>query len=177
MRTYTARHKPAFGSPRNSEPNRSRSPRVRFFADAPIFAFALALGGARHPDRPLCYYRQHSQNLYAPIAMDVATHAGDLTARIPAQLRSAAARRVWSRAGSDRCACRISPNRVRTSQAQFGEGGRWQVFRTELQKISRLLRTSEPRIYAVRMACVCLRFAAAASPLLSAARLVWPQQP
>jgi len=37
------------------------------FFDAPVFGLALALGGAIILDRPLCYYRQHSQNLYAPI--------------------------------------------------------------------------------------------------------------
>src|SRR5580704_18442145 len=41
-----------------------------FCADSPIVAFALALGGAVILDRPLCYYRQHSQHLYAPIALD-----------------------------------------------------------------------------------------------------------
>ena len=33
-----------------------------FFADAPIFTLALAMGGAIIIDRPLCYYRQHSES-------------------------------------------------------------------------------------------------------------------
>jgi glycosyltransferase involved in cell wall biosynthesis len=48
-------------------------PKDVVFFDAPVFTLALALGGALVLDRPLCYYRRHAQNLWAPAVMDVAT--------------------------------------------------------------------------------------------------------
>jgi len=41
-----------------------------FCADTPILTFALALGGAIVLDKPLCYYRQHSENLFATTGAD-----------------------------------------------------------------------------------------------------------
>jgi glycosyltransferase involved in cell wall biosynthesis len=41
-----------------------------FCADTPILTFALALGGAIVLDEPLCYYRQHSENLFATTGAD-----------------------------------------------------------------------------------------------------------
>jgi glycosyltransferase involved in cell wall biosynthesis len=39
--------------------------KLTFCADAPIFTLAFALGGAMILDKPLCYYRLHSGNLFA----------------------------------------------------------------------------------------------------------------
>jgi glycosyltransferase involved in cell wall biosynthesis len=105
------------------------------FFDAPIFTLALALGGAIILDRPLCYYRQHSQNLYAPIAMDEATlrrtfeRLGFLLSYVPPRLAEFGV-------APEVVEALIESPRIEFERAklQSGEGGRWQVFRTELQR-------------------------------------------
>jgi cellulose synthase/poly-beta-1,6-N-acetylglucosamine synthase-like glycosyltransferase len=105
------------------------------FFDAPVFSFALALGGAIILDRPLCYYRQHSQNLYAPIAIDVATQRrrferlGFLLSYVPPRLAEFGVAPDVINAFVE--SCRVEFERARL---QFGEGGRRQVFRTELRR-------------------------------------------
>ncbi|HKS95382.1 MAG TPA: glycosyltransferase, partial [Terriglobia bacterium] len=47
-------------------------PKEAVFFDAPVFNLALALGGAVILDEPLCYYRRHAQNLWAPAQMNEA---------------------------------------------------------------------------------------------------------
>ena len=136
------------------------------------------MGGAIILDRPLCYYRQHSQNLFAPIAMDEATQRrrfdrlGFLLSYVPPRLAEFGV-------APDVIDALVESPRIEFERAklQFGEGGRWQVFRTELQRFRAYYEHPNPG-YVLFTWLVCfLRFAAAASPLLSTARLVWPQQP
>ena len=105
------------------------------FFDAPIFSFALALGGAVVLDQPLCYYRQHSQNLYAPISVDEATlrrridRLGFLLSYVPPRLAELGVARNVIDAFVE------SPRlEFERAKLQFGEGGRRQVFRTELRR-------------------------------------------
>ena len=105
------------------------------FFDAPVFSFALALGGALILDRPLCYYRQHSQNLWAPLAMDPATQRrrferlGFLLSYVPPRLAEFGVPK-------DVIDAFVESPRVEFERAklQFGEGGRREVFRTELRR-------------------------------------------
>ena len=105
------------------------------FFDAPVFSFALALGGALILDRPLCYYRQHSQNLWAPLAMDPATQRrrferlGFLLSYVPPRLAEYGVPK-------DVIDAFVESPRVEFERAklQFGEGGRRQVLRTELRR-------------------------------------------
>ena len=110
-------------------------PLESIFFDAPIFGFALALGGALILDRPLCYYRQHSQNLYAPIAMDAVTERrkferlGFLLSYVPPRLAEFGV-------APDVIDAFVESPRVEFERAQLysGEGGRLQVFRTERRR-------------------------------------------
>lgn len=106
-----------------------------FCADAPIIGLALALGGAVILDRPLCYYRQHSQNLYAPIAMDGAAERrrfdrlGFLLSYVPPRLAEFGV-------APDIIDAFVESPRVEFERAKLhsGEGGRLQVFRTERRR-------------------------------------------
>ena len=106
-----------------------------FCADAPIIGLVLALGGAVILDRPLCYYRQHSQNLYAPIAMNGATERrrfeqlGFLLSYVPPRLAEFGV-------ASDVIDAFVESPRVEFERARLcsGEGGRLQVFRTERRR-------------------------------------------
>jgi glycosyltransferase involved in cell wall biosynthesis len=115
------------------------------FFDAPIFAFALALGGAVILDRPLCYYRQHSHNLWAPIALDRATQRrrfdriGFLLSYVPPRLAEFGVPPGVIDAF-------VESPRVEFERAklQFGEGGRRQVFRTELRRFRAYYQNPSP---------------------------------
>jgi glycosyltransferase involved in cell wall biosynthesis len=106
-----------------------------FCADAPIFTLALALGGAIVLDQPLCYYRQHSQSLFAHDPNDVASlHRrleilGFLLSYVPPRLAEFGV-------APEVIDALIESPRIEFERAklQFGEGGRWQVFRTELRR-------------------------------------------
>ena len=106
-----------------------------FCADSPIVAFALALGGAVILDRPLCYYRQHSQNLYAPIALDGAAERRKfeqlrfLFSYVPPRLAEFGV-------APDVIAAFVESPRVEFERARLysGEGGRLEVFRTERRR-------------------------------------------
>ena len=106
-----------------------------FCADSPIVAFALALGGAVILDRPLCYYRQHSQNLFAPIAMD-----GAVERRKSEQLRFLFSyvppRLAEFGVAPDVIDAFVESPRVEFERAELysGEGGRLEVFRTERRR-------------------------------------------
>ncbi|MGA9913814.1 MAG: glycosyltransferase [Paraburkholderia sp.] len=108
---------------------------LTFCADSPIQTFALALGGAIVLDQPLCYYRQHSQNLYAPIAMDAAAsrrrfeQLGFLLSYVPPRLAEFG----------------ISPEVIdaliespliefERAKLQYADARRWNVFCTELRR-------------------------------------------
>ena len=106
-----------------------------FCADSPIIAFALALGGAVILDRPLCYYRQHSQNLFAPIAMDGAVERRKfeqlrfLFSYVPPRLAEFGV-------APDVIDAFVESPRVEFERAKLysGEGGRLEVFRTERRR-------------------------------------------
>ena len=106
-----------------------------FCADSPIIAFALALGGAVILDRPLCYYRQHSQNLFAPIAMDGAAERRKfeqlrfLFSYVPPRLAEFGV-------APDVIDAFVESPRVEFERAKLysGEGGRLEVFRTERRR-------------------------------------------
>ena len=106
-----------------------------FCADSPIVAFALALGGAVILDRPLCYYRQHSQNLFAPIAMDRAVERRKfeqlrfLFSYVPPRLAEFGV-------APDVIDAFVESPRVEFERARLysGEGGRLEVFRTERRR-------------------------------------------
>ena len=106
-----------------------------FCADSPIVAFALALGGAIILDRPLCYYRQHSQNLYAPIAMDGASERRKfeqlrfLFSYVPPRLAEFGV-------APDVIDAFVESPRLEFERAKLysGEGGRLEVFRTERRR-------------------------------------------
>jgi glycosyltransferase involved in cell wall biosynthesis len=108
---------------------------LTFCADSPILTFALALGGAIVLDQPLCYYRQHSQNLYAPTVMDPAAlrrrfeQLGFLLSYVPPRLAEFG----------------IPPEVIdaliespliefERAKLQYTDARRWNVFRTELRR-------------------------------------------
>ena len=106
-----------------------------FCADAPIFTLALALGGAIVLDQPLCYYRQHSQSLFAHDPNDLASShrrlelLGFLLSYVPPRLAEFGV-------APEVIEALIESPRIGFERAklQFGEGGRWEVFRTELRR-------------------------------------------
>ena len=95
----------------------------------------MALGGALILDRPLCYYRQHSENLYAPIALGAATQRrrferlGFLLSYVPPRLAEFGVAREVIDAFEE--SPRVEFERARLSS---GEGGRLEVFRTERRR-------------------------------------------
>jgi glycosyltransferase involved in cell wall biosynthesis len=108
---------------------------LAFCADSPIVAFALALGGAVILDRPLCYYRQHSRNLFAPIAMDSAVERRKfeqlrfLFSYVPPRLAEFGV-------APEVIDAFVESPRVEFERARLyaGEGGRLEVFRTERRR-------------------------------------------
>ena len=106
-----------------------------FCADAPIFTLALALGGALVLDQPLCYYRQHSRSLFAHDPNSLASvrrkfeMLGFLLKYVPPRLAKFGV-------VPEVIEALIESSRTEFERAklQFGEGGRWQVFRTELRR-------------------------------------------
>ena len=115
------------------------------FFDAPIFYLALALGGAIILDRPLCYYRQHSHNLYAPLAMDAATlrrrheRLGFLLSYVPPRLAEFGV-------APEVIEALIESPRIgfERDKLRFGGGTRWQVFRTELRRFRTAYKRPSP---------------------------------
>jgi Glycosyl transferase family 2 len=108
---------------------------LTFCADNPILTFALALGGAIILDQPLCYYRQHSQNLYAPIVMDPAAlrrrfeQLGFLLSYVPPRLAEFGI-------PSEVIDALIESPLIEFERArlQFSDARRWKVFCTELRR-------------------------------------------
>jgi hypothetical protein len=106
-----------------------------FCADVPVIACALALGGAVILDRPLCYYRIHPANMCPHDRTDMAKlrrsfEVTDFFLKyIPERLAKFGVPVQVSNAllGSIR-------SELERLKARFGGGGRWDVFRTELQR-------------------------------------------
>jgi glycosyltransferase involved in cell wall biosynthesis len=106
------------------------------FFDAPVFVMALALGGALVLDRPLCYYRRHERNLWAPATMDEDTQLRNferirfLLSYVPKRLAEVGVPQEIIDAGQE-------PHRVEHDRVKLRLGerrGRWDVFRTELRR-------------------------------------------
>jgi glycosyltransferase involved in cell wall biosynthesis len=106
-----------------------------FCADTPILALALGIGGAVILDSPLCYYRLHARNMCAHDPNDIARLRRNFKVTevflkcIPERLSQlgysidvSEALLGWIRIQMER------------SKLQLGEGGRWDVLRTELQR-------------------------------------------
>jgi glycosyltransferase involved in cell wall biosynthesis len=128
-----------------------------FCADAPIFALALALGGAVVLDQPLCYYRQHSQSLFAHDPNDAArSHRkfemlGFLLSYLPSRLAEFGV-------APEVIEALIESPRIgfERDKLQFGEGGRWQVFRTELRRFRTAYKRPSPGYMLFQCAvCAC----------------------
>jgi glycosyltransferase involved in cell wall biosynthesis len=111
-------------------------PKEIIFFDYPVFTLALGLGGALVLDQPLCYYRHHSANLYAPAAIDITAQRrkrerlGFLLNYLPQRLRGVGV-------SQDIIDALLELERVEYDRArlQFGEErGRWNVFRTEWER-------------------------------------------
>ena len=106
-----------------------------FCADVPIIACALALGGAIILDRPLCYYRIHPANMCAHDRTDIARLRRNFQVTefflkyVPERLAEFGIPREVSEA-----LLGMIKFDLERSKAQFGVGGRGQVFRTELQR-------------------------------------------
>jgi hypothetical protein len=102
-----------------------------FCADEPILNGALALGGAFLLDRPLCYYRYHSNNLFGFSSPDPAPARKKyqvqvcITEYLPKLLASFGI-------GPEVTEILIQRHKVdmRRFEALYG-GGRWQVFNAE----------------------------------------------
>lgn len=103
-----------------------------FCADEPILNGALALGGAFLLDRPLCYYRYHSNNQFGFNSQNVAQTKKKhqvqmcLTEYLP---------KLLAGFGVSRDAIEVLVQRHKVDMARFeglyGMGGRLQVFRAE----------------------------------------------
>jgi glycosyltransferase involved in cell wall biosynthesis len=106
-----------------------------FCADAPIFTFALALGGALVLDRPLCYYRRHSSNLYSPSVIDATTRRRTME-RLGLLLNYVPPRLVEFGVPVEVVEALIELPRIEFDRArlQFGGGDRFGVLRTELER-------------------------------------------
>lgn len=107
---------------------------LTFCADTPILTLALALGGAIVLEQPLCYYRRHSENLFANDSADKeklrrkCEILAFLLDFLPQRLSKLGVKEeiIAALLESDR----IELNRV---QLYLGEGGRWKTFQTEMQ--------------------------------------------
>jgi hypothetical protein len=106
-----------------------------FCADAPIFTLALALGGAIVVDQPLCYYRQHSESLFAHGASDIARSRKRIE-QLGFNLNYVPPRLLEFGVAPEVIDAFVESPRIEFERAklQFGEGGRWQVFCIELQR-------------------------------------------
>jgi len=116
-----------------------------FCADAPIMTLALGLGGAIVLDQPLCYYRQHSQNLFL--------HGPDDTARLRRRFeilefllailprRLAELGIVAEVVDAFFAKDRVDLERLRL---HFGQGGRWETFGAERRSFQALYKGASP---------------------------------
>jgi glycosyltransferase involved in cell wall biosynthesis len=105
-----------------------------FCADTPVLTLALVLGGAIVLDLPLCYYRHHSESLFAHDPKDL----GRLRRRLDILaflLKSLPPRLAELGAAPEVIDALYSSDRVELGrlELQLGQGGRWKSFRTERQ--------------------------------------------
>ncbi len=108
-----------------------------FCADEPIMDAALALGGAVLIERPLCYYRYHSNNFFGFDSKDFSRKKKryDIQAFLTKYLPE-----LLSGLGVSQECIQILLDRAVADLERFDaqhRGGRWQVFRTEMRVFSR----------------------------------------
>ena len=110
---------------------------LTFCADTPILTLSLALGGAIILERPLCYYRQHSTNLFAPHLRADSSDEGQLRRKyevlgfLLAYLPQRLAQIGVPKSTVDAL---FESDRIELKRLQLQrEGGRWANFRTELR--------------------------------------------
>jgi glycosyltransferase involved in cell wall biosynthesis len=106
-----------------------------FCADTPILAFALGLGGAVILENPLCYYRLHARNMCAHDPSDVARlrHNFKITEIFLKYIPERLTQFGYSAEVSEALLGWIRVEMERAKR-QLGEGGRWNVLRTELER-------------------------------------------
>lgn len=108
-----------------------------FCADEPIMDAALALGGAVLLDRPLCYYRYHTNNFFGFDSKDLSRKKKryDIQAFLANYLPE-----LLSRLGVSQECIRVFLDRGVADLERFDalrSGTRWQVFRAEMRAFSR----------------------------------------
>lgn len=116
-----------------------------FCADTPIFTLALALGGAIVLDQPLCYYRQHLQNLFRHDSDDTTRLRRRfeilefLLATLPPRLAELgiAAEVVDAFFAKDRVA-------LEGLQLHFGQEGGWKAFAAERRSFQAFYEGASP---------------------------------
>jgi glycosyltransferase involved in cell wall biosynthesis len=106
------------------------------FFDMFVYTLSLAFGGAFLLEAPLCYYRHHPGSLHNPIALDTATRRRRIAALgfrlkyLPHWLLESGVPQGIVNAMFE--VTRMEYDRVRL---QIGDdGGRWNVFRTEMRR-------------------------------------------
>jgi glycosyltransferase involved in cell wall biosynthesis len=106
-----------------------------FCADTPILAFALGLGGAVILENPLCYYRLHARNMCAHDPSDIARlrHNFEITEIFLKYIPERLSQFGYSAEVSEALFGWIRVEMERAKR-QLGEGGRWNVLRTELER-------------------------------------------
>jgi glycosyltransferase involved in cell wall biosynthesis len=111
-------------------------PSEAVFFDMFVYTLSVALGGASLLEAPLCYYRHHAGNLHNPVAIDTATRRRRIAAlgfrvrHLPPWLLEVGVQKEIVDAMFE--VSRTEYDRIRL---QCGDdGGRWNVFRTELRR-------------------------------------------
>lgn len=106
------------------------------FFDTLVFTLSFALGGAFILEKPLCYYRHHSQSLHNPIAVDAETERRRMAA-LRFRVEYLPARLAELGVHPDLVNALMEPRRVEYERARLQSderSGRWDVFRTELRR-------------------------------------------
>jgi len=118
---------------------------LTFCADNPILTLALALGGAIVLEETLCYYRLHSQNLFATESKGESKlrRKSEILAfllkYLPPKLAELGVRQevILALLESDQ----VEFTRL---QLYFGEGGRWKNFKTENRSFRGAYKSATP---------------------------------
>jgi glycosyltransferase involved in cell wall biosynthesis len=107
-----------------------------FCADTPILALALGLGGAVILETPLCYYRLHGHNMCAHDPMsdrERLRQTVEVTEIFLKHIPERLAQFGFSKDVGDALFEWIRVD-LQRAKHQAGEGGRWNVFRNEMQR-------------------------------------------
>ena len=121
-------------------------PKEAVFFDVPVYNMAMALGGALILDRPLCYYRRHAQNLWAPAQMDEASlrryveRIGFLLDYIAKRLAEVGVPQETIDALNE--VSRVEYDRLRVKLGE--DGGRWSAARAEWKRFRTYYQRPSP---------------------------------